>query len=148
MLKGIPNSVSPDLMHALMSMGHGDELVLADAHFPASSHAQRLIRADGLDLSTILPAVMNFFPIDTFVEDHAMVMQVVDSKQTKPPIWEQFMQILSKAEGDWVNLTPIERFSFYNRAKSAYAIVATGETAFYANLILKKGVVAPDEQEV
>ncbi len=88
MLKGIPNSVSPDLMHALMSMGHGDELVLADAHFPASSHAQRLIRADGLDLSTLLPAVMNFFPIDTFVEDHAVVMQVVDSKQAKPPIWE------------------------------------------------------------
>ena len=91
---------------------------------------------------------MNFFPIDTFVEDHAVVMQVVDSKQAKPPIWEQFIQILSKSEGDWVDLTPIERFSFYNRAKSAYAIVATGETAFYANLILKKGVVVPDEQEI
>ena len=148
MLKGIPDSISPDLMHALMNMGHGDEIVLADAHFPASSHAQRLIRADGLRLSTLLSSIMKFFPIDTFVEDHAVVMQVVDPKLDEPSIWDQFLQILSKSEGDWVSLTPIERFSFYNRSKSAYAVVATGETDFYANLILKKGVVSPGKQEI
>jgi len=148
MLKGIPGSISPDLMHALMNMGHGDEIVLADAHFPASSHSQRLIRADGLRLSTLLSSIMKFFPIDTFVEDHAVVMQVVDPKLDEPSIWDQFLQILSKSEGDWVSLTPIERFSFYNRSKSAYAVVATGETDFYANLILKKGVVSPDKQEI
>ena len=146
MLKGIPNIISPDLMHALMSMGHGDELVLADGNFPADSHAQRLVRADGLDVCLLLEAIMGFFPLDTFVDDPAVVMAVVDPTADHPPIWGDFQRILAAKEGDWVKLTPIERHAFYARAREAYCVVATSETALYANLILKKGVVSNDEQ--
>jgi len=144
----MPDSISPDLMHTLMSMGHGDEIVLADGNFPAASHAQRLIRADGLDLCTLLEGIMIFLPIDTYVEDHAVVMQVANSQKPDPPIWEDFQRVLSETEGDWVNLTSIERFAFYDRAKSAFAVVATSETALCANLILKKGVVEDNSQEI
>ena len=146
MLKGIPNIISPDLMHALMSMGHGDELVLADGNFPADSHAQRLVRADGLDVRPLLEAITRFFPLDTFVDDPAVVMAVVDPTADQPPIWGDFQRILAAKEGDWVKLTPIERHAFYARAREAYCVVATSETALYANLILKKGVVSNDEQ--
>ncbi len=146
MLKGIPNIISPDLMHALMSMGHGDELVLADGNFPADSHAQRLVRADGLDVRPLLEAIMGFFPLDTFVDDPAVVMAVVDPMADHPPIWGDFQRILAAREGDWVKLTPIERHAFYARAREAYCVVGTSETALYANLILKKGIVSNDEQ--
>ena len=141
MLKGIPKEISPELMHALMNMGHGDEIVLADGNFPAASNAQILVRADGLDVCAILKAVMKFFPLDAFVDDHALVMAVVDPKADEPPIWSDFRSILSDAEGQAVNLTPIERYEFYARSREAYCIVATSEEALYANLILKKGVV-------
>jgi len=140
MLKRIPNQISPELMHALMSMGHGDEIVLADGNFPAASNARLLIRADGHDVCTILQAVMQFFPLDTFVDDHVVVMAVVDPKAHEPPIWNDFRKILSDAEGRKVSLTPIERYEFYARSRKAYCIVATSEKALYANLILKKGV--------
>ncbi|SVA90081.1 uncharacterized protein METZ01_LOCUS142935 [marine metagenome] len=140
MLKNIPEVISPDLMHAVMSMGHGDEIVLADGNFPAASNAKRLIRADGLDVCTLLEAIMQFFPIDTFVEDHAVVRATVASEEPDPPIWEEFSQILT-VEEEQIKLTPIERHAFYARARNAYAVVATSETALYANLILKKGVV-------
>ncbi|HIA64513.1 TPA: fucose isomerase [Candidatus Poribacteria bacterium] len=142
MLKNIPEVISPDLMHAIMSMGHGDEIVLADGNFPASSNAKRLIRADGLDVCTLLEAIMQFFPIDTFVEDHAVVMATVEPEESDPLIWEEFrLLLLAAGEGEQVKLTPIERHAFYARARDAYAVVATSETALYANLILKKGVV-------
>ena len=140
MLKNIPEVISPDLMHAAMSMGHGDEIVLADGNFPAASNAKRLIRADGLDVCTLLEAIMQFIPIDTFVEDHAVVMATVASEEPDPPIWEEFSQILA-VEEEQIKLTSIERHAFYARARNAYAVVATSETALYANLILKKGVV-------
>ena len=141
MLKGIPKELSPELMHALMSMGHGDEIVLADGNFPAASSARILIRADGLDVCTILNAIMHFFPLDTFVDDHSVVMAVVDPGADQPPIWNGFREILENAEDREVNLTPIERHQFYARSREAYCIVATSEEALYANLILKKGVV-------
>ena len=141
MLKGIPDQISPELMHALMSMGHGDEIVLADGNFPAASNARLLIRADGHDVCTILRAVMQFFPLDTFVDDHAVVMAVDDPKAVEPPIWNDFRKILRTAEGREVRLTPIERYEFYARSRKAYCIIATGEKALYANIILKKGVV-------
>ena len=141
MLKGIPNQLSPELMYALMSMGHGDEIVLADGNFPAASNARILVRADGLDVCTLLRAIMHFFPLDTFVDDHAVVMAVVDPEADEPPIWSEFRSILSDAEGREVSLTPIERYEFYARSREAYCIVATSEEALYANLILKKGVV-------
>ncbi len=141
MLKGIPKQISPELMHALMSMGHGDEIVLADGNFPAASNARILIRTDGLDVCTILHAIMRFFPLDTFVEDHAVVMAVVDPDADTPPIWSEFRSILSEAEVREVSLTPIERQRFYSRSREAYCVIATSEAALYANLILKKGVV-------
>ena len=143
MLKGVPPALSPELMTVLMKMGHGDELVLGDGNFPADSNAQRIVRADGLDLLTVLDAVLKFLPIDTFSEEVAMVMQPVDKNAPEPPIWKEFRRLLQLHEGRKVELTRVERFAFYERARKAYAIVATSETALYANLILKKGVVAP-----
>ncbi len=144
MLKGVPTAISPELMYVLMRMGHGDELVLGDGNFPADSNAQRIVRADGLDVVTVLDAVLKFFPIDTFSEDVAVVMQPVDKNAPEPPIWKEFRRVLELHEKRRVELTPIERFAFYERARKAYAIVATSETALYANLILKKGVVVLD----
>jgi len=141
MLKGIPTVISPELMYALMSMGHGDEIVIADGNFPAASNAQRLIRTDGLGVCELLEAIMKFFPLDTFVEDHAVIMEVSDPKAEKPTIWAEFKKILDEAEKRSVQLTPIERHQFYERSRNAYCIIATSETALYANLILKKGVV-------
>jgi L-fucose mutarotase len=141
MLKGIPKEISPELMHVLMSMGHGDEIVLADGNFPAASNANILVRADGLDVCTLLGAIMQFFPLDTFVDDPAVVMAVVDPDAEEPPIWNKFRTILDNAEGRKVELTSIERHEFYARARCAYCVVATSEEALYANLILKKGVV-------
>lgn len=143
MLKLIHPAISPDLMTVMMQMGHGDELVLADANFPADSNAQRIVRADGIDLETLLPAILKFLPIDTFVPEQAMVMEPVDANSPEPPIWARFRQDLQAAEGREVQLTKIERFDFYDRARQAYAIVATGSRAFYSNIILKKGVVPP-----
>jgi L-fucose mutarotase len=143
MLKGIPDIISPALMGVLMEMGHGDELVLADGNFPAASLARRLVRADGHGLANILEAILKFLPLDTFVEAPAAVMKPVDGTAAEPPIWQDFRDLMNASEGRSVRLELVERFAFYERAQSAFAIVATGETAIYANLILKKGVVAP-----
>lgn len=143
MLRGIPKEMSPELLHVLMSMGHGDEIVLADGNFPAASNARRLVRADGLGVPDILRAVAPFFPLDAYANDHAVLMATGGEVPT-PPIWATFQEILSAAEGKTVTLTPIERFAFYERARAAFAVVATSETAIYANIILKKGVVLFD----
>jgi len=144
MLKLVHPAISPELMSVMMQMGHGDELVLADANFPADANAQRIVRADGIDLETLLPAIVKLFPIDTFVAEQAMVMEPVDSTSPEPAIWATFRKDLQAAEGREVTLTKIERFAFYERTRQAYAIVATGSRAFYSNLILKKGVVPPE----
>jgi L-fucose mutarotase len=141
MLKNIPPCLSPELMSILMRMGHGDEIVLADGNFPAESHAQRLVRADGHGVPELLDAILRFFPLDTFVDHPASVMEPVDGATPEPPIWSDYRAILKKHEERDVELRPVERFRFYDFAKSAFAIVASGETAVYANLILKKGVV-------
>ena len=144
MLKLIHPAISPELMAVMLQMGHGDELVLADANFPADSNARRIVRSDGIDLETLLPAILKFLPIDTFVPEQAMVMQPVDPQTPEPAIWATFRQALQAAEGRHVELTTIERFEFYERTRQAYAIVSTGSRAFYSNIILKKGVVPPD----
>lgn len=143
MLKGIPPAISPELMYTLMKMGHGDELVLADGNFPADSHAQRIVRADGLNVPDVLKAIGNFYPLDQYVDVAAFVMQPVPGDPPEPPIWKQFSELLEACEGKPVELKQVERFAFYEQAKKAYAVLATSETALYANLILKKGVVAP-----
>ncbi|HSG70864.1 MAG TPA: RbsD/FucU domain-containing protein [Planctomycetaceae bacterium] len=144
MLKNVPSILSPELLYAIAAMGHGDEIVLADGNFPAESHAQRCIRADGHSVPAVLEAILKFLPLDTFVESPAFVMQPVEDEPVEPPVWSDFQTILDAAEGRPVSIERIERFAFYDRARNAFAVVATGETALYGNLILKKGVVAPE----
>ncbi|MDQ0111881.1 RbsD/FucU family protein [Paenibacillus harenae] len=142
MLIGIPSKISPELLKVLMEMGHSDEIVLADGNFPAASHAQRLIRADGHNVPELLDAILQLFPLDQYVPKPAALMQVVPGDTAETPIWEQYRSIIAKRTGLDTPLEEVERFEFYERAKKAYAIIATGENALYANLILKKGVIA------
>lgn len=141
MLKGIPSVLSPDLLKILMEMGHGDEIVIADGNFPSAAIAQRLVRLDGHGVNEILDAVMRFFPLDTYTSEPVGLMAVVPGDDVKPTIWEDYKATISKYEPEKCKIQFIERFDFYERAKKAYAVVATGETAIYANIILKKGVV-------
>lgn len=141
MLKSIPSVLSPDLLKILMEMGHGDEIVLADGNFPAASTAQRLIRLDGHGIPAILEAVLRLFPLDTYVEKPVGLMAVTPGDKIRPVIWEEYRKIIHESKEPFSEFEHIERFAFYERAKKAYAVVATGESALYANIILKKGVV-------
>jgi L-fucose mutarotase len=141
MLKGIPSIIPPELLKILMEMGHGDEIVISDGNFPAASIAQRLVRCDGHGIPEILDAVLKFFPLDPYVEAPVMLMQVVPGDPVETPIWDVYKEIVKNHEPTNSNFENIERFAFYERAKKAYAVVATGEKALYANIILKKGVV-------
>ncbi len=142
MLKNISPIISPELLKVLAEMGHGDEIVIADSNFPACSVNNRVIRADGISGVDMLKAVISLIPLDTYSDPNAMLMQLCDSDKDLPtPIWDEYKQILVESEGDAVKMGNIERFAFYERAKSAYAVIATGETAIYANLIIKKGVI-------
>ena len=139
MLKGIPAEISPELLKILCEMGHGDELVLGDGNFPAASNAKRLVRADGLGVPQMLKAILQLMPLDTYVASPVMLMATGEGEAT-PEIWKDYREIVTEANGD-TEISQIERFAFYERARQAYAVVATGETAIYANIILKKGVV-------
>ena len=141
MLKGIPSILSPELLKILMEMGHGDELVIGDGNFPAASMAQRLIRLDGHGVPEILDAIMRLYPLDQYVEEPVALMAVVPGDDVKPTIWEKYKEIISKYDPDNCGIEMMERFAFYERAKKAYAVIASGETAIYANIIIKKGVV-------
>jgi L-fucose mutarotase len=141
MLKNIPNILSPDLLKILMEMGHGDEIVIADGNFPAASVANRLIRLDGHGIPEILRAMLKFFPLDTYVKFPAGLMAVTPGDNIKPVIWDEYRNIVRESKEPFSDFEYIERFAFYERAKKAYAVVATGESALYANIILKKGVV-------
>lgn len=141
MLKGLDPLLGPDLLHVLAAMGHGDEIVLADANFPAAATARRLVRMDGLTATAVLRAVLTVLPLDTFVDAPAAVMAVVDDPDAEPPAVRDFQAVLDAAEGGVVTLARIERFAFYQRAAQAFAIVATGERRLYGNIILKKGVI-------
>jgi len=141
MLKGVPAILSPELLMVMMEMGHGDELVIGDGNFPAASMAQRLLRADGHGVPELLEAIMRFFPLDGFVDRPVALMAVVPGDPTKPTIWEKYRSILKAADESFKDFEFVERFDFYERAKQAYAILATGEAAIYANIILKKGIV-------
>ncbi|MBO7746090.1 fucose isomerase [Paenibacillus sp. MWE-103] len=143
MLVGIPKIISPDLLKIMMEMGHGDELVLADANFPAASHARRLVRCDGHAIPELLDAVLTLYPLDQYVDKPASLMEVVPGDKAETPIWEAYGRIVRERTGLEASFEKLERFAFYERARGAYAIVATGEGAQYANLILKKGVIFP-----
>ena len=141
MLKNVSPIISPMLLKILCEMGHGDEIVLADANFPAESIAQnsRLVRADGLGVSELLEAILPLFPLDQYDNENFILMQVVDGDPV-PSIWDELKCTLEKHEPK-CDMTFIERFDYYERAKKAYAVVATGEKAQYSNVILKKGVI-------
>ena len=140
MLKNIPSIISPELLKILAEMGHSDEIVIGDGNFPAASNAKRLIRADGHGVPEILDAILQLLPLDTYVDAPVMLMQVTPGDDVDPVIWKEYRKIVDKHQDD-VKFEEIERFAFYERARDAYAIVATGEGALYANVILKKGVV-------
>lgn len=143
MLKHIDPLLTPDLLLVLAAMGHGDELVIVDANFPAVSTAQRLIRLDGVSATRALQAVLSLLPLDEFVDSPAAVMQVVDTPKMVPEVVQEFNRIVNTAEGKDIKLAAIERFEFYERTRAAFAVIATGETRLYGNIILKKGIIRP-----
>lgn len=140
MLKNIPSILSPELLKILMEMGHGDELVIADGNFPSANYGQRLVRLDGHGVPEVLEAILELFPLDIYVDAPVALMEVVPGDDYKPTIWDTYKEVIAEKEGD-KQIENIERFAFYDRAKEAYAVVATGETSLYANIIIKKGVV-------
>jgi len=139
MLKNISPLLSPEMLKILAEMGHGDELVIGDGNFPAASVARRLVRADGHGVPELLDAVLALFPLDTYVNAPVALMDNGDAANP-PAVWARYREIVRLREGE-KQFELVERFDFYERAKKAYAVVATGETAIYANIILKKGVV-------
>lgn len=140
MLIGISPLLSPDLLHALASMGHGDEIVLADANFPAATLGKRLIRLPGVSAPAALQAVLSVMPLDSFVEQPALTMQIVGDSLTRPATVAEFDALLQQ-QGHNASAA-IERQAFYQRAAQAFAVVATGELRTYGNILLKKGVIA------
>ena len=124
-----------------MEMGHGDEIVIADGNFPAETYGKRVVRCDGHGVPELLDAIMQLFPLDTYTDKPVMLMEVVPGDPVVPTIWDEYKDIINKYEPENCKIEMIERFAFYERAKTAYAVVATGEEAIYANIILKKGVV-------
>ena len=143
MLKGISPLLSPELLKVLCEMGHGDELVIADGNFPAESIGKNaiVIRADGHGVPEMLDAILQLIPLDQYVDQPAALMKVVPGDPVVPVIWAEYRALLKKHGEDPDKVEMMERFAFYDRAKNAYAVIATGETAIYANVLLKKGVV-------
>ncbi len=139
MLKGIPKILSPELLKILAEMGHGDEIVIADGNFPSETNGKRVVRADGHGGVEILKAVLSLIPLDTYADENFLLMQTKPEEPT-PTIWAEY-EAVAKAADDNLRMGQIERFAFYERAKNAYAVIATGESAIYANIIVKKGVI-------
>ena len=138
MLKGIPKIISPELLKIMMEMGHGDELVIGDGNFPGQSVNERCIRCDGHNVPELLEAILTLFPLDTY-QKPVYIMQKVPGDTVETPIWATFEELIAPYTDE--KLEQIERFEFYERAKKAYAVIVTGESALYANVILKKGVI-------
>ncbi len=145
MLYGIDPIIGPELLQILRAMGHGDELVIVDANYPAESNRNRLVRMDGVDAVRAAEAILSLMPLDTYVDMAAFRMQVVDDAEAVPDVCRQFQDLVERrAPGQKVG--SIERFAFYERAKETFATVATSEQRLYGNLILKKGIIPPDER--
>ena len=144
MLKGIPKILSPELLKVLCEMGHSDRLVISDGNFPAESMGKNaiVIRCDGHGVPEILDAILKVFPLDTYVEKPVNLMEVMPGDTVETPIWDTYEEIVAKHdERGGAAIGHIERFAFYDEAKTAYAIIATSEKALYANIMLQKGVV-------
>ncbi len=142
MLKGIAKAISPELLKTLSEMGHGDEIVIADANFPSASLGRKVIRADGIGGPEMLDAVLSLLPLDTYSDPNVVLMQLMERDEGKvnPVIWKEYDRIANKNDKN-AKIGKIDRFAFYERAKKAYAIIATGEKAIYANVLLTKGVI-------
>ena len=143
MLKGIPPILGPDLLYILRAMGHGDEIAIVDANYPADSAGPELVRMDGLTVTEVLDAVLSLMPLDTFVDEQAIGMAVVGEPETRLEAHKDFDNVVKKYEPG-MHLTLLERFAFYERVHGAYAVVQTGERRLYGNIVLKKGIIRPE----
>lgn len=144
MLKGIPKILSPELLKVLAEMGHSDRIVISDGNFPAQSMGKNsiVIRCDGHGVPELLDAILQVFPLDTYVDKPVNLMEVMPGDTVETPIWDTYKEIITKYDSRGAKAVGnIERFKFYDEAKEAYAIIATGESALYANIMLQKGVV-------
>ncbi|MGI9500131.1 MAG: RbsD/FucU family protein [Geminicoccaceae bacterium] len=144
MLKGLDPLLNADLLHVLRAMGHGDDLVIADANFPATTMGKRLVRLDGVDAPRVLEAVLSVMPLDDFVDEPCGRIEVVGDPDAVPEVCRDFQSIIDKTEDGKIQIGKIERFDFYRRAQEAFAVVQTGETRLYGCILLKMGVVRPD----
>ncbi|MBR8535879.1 L-fucose mutarotase [Carboxylicivirga sediminis] len=140
MLKGISPLISPQLLELLARMGHGDEIILADAHFPGESFNDRVIRADGLNINDLLEAILPLFELDSYASSPLIMMAAVDGDELDPSVERSYLSAIHQTNPNVAPIERIGRFEFYERAKSAFAVVMTGEVAKYGNIILKKGV--------
>ncbi len=140
MLKGISPLISPDLLAVMSRMGHGDELILADAHFPGETYNSSIIRADGLKIPDLLSGILPLFELDAYVAAPLIMMEAVDGDELNPEVEKSYLKIIHVSNPAVAPIQRIDRFEFYERAKKAFAVVMTGETAKYGNIILKKGV--------
>ncbi len=141
MLRGISPLISPELLKILSDMGHGDEIVIADANFPSENYGQRVVRADGIGAVALLEAILPLFPLDQYDKNNFVLMEVAPGDHYDPVIWKEFREVLHRFEPQ-AQVQHMERFAYYERAKKAFAIIASGELAIYANIILKKGVIS------
>lgn len=140
MLKGLSPIISPQLLEVLARMGHGDEIVFADAHFPGESFNNQVIRADGLRIHDLLLAVLRLFELDQYVPKPLIMMAAVEGDELDPAVEASYMEAVHATNPNIDGVMRLERFAFYERTKNAFAVVMTGETARYGNIILKKGV--------
>jgi len=140
-LKNLPPLLGPDLLHILRAMGHGDDIAIVDANFPAHALANRLVRLDGHSATKVLEAILKVLPVDDFRDDPIRSMAVVGDADTKPEIVSEFERLVEAAEGRAIQAAALTREDFYAVAKDAYAIVVTGEGRLYGNLLVSKGVI-------
>ncbi len=140
MLKNIPSILSPELLKVMMEMGHGDTIVIADGNFPGAALGRRVVRLDGHGACELLDAMLRFFPLDTYVDAPVTLMEVVPGDSVETPIWDEYARIV-QAHEPGAALDRVERFRIYALAREAYCVVQTAESAQYANILLKKGVV-------
>ena len=150
MLKGIDSRLNAEVLFALRAMGHGDVLVIADTNFPSDQVARstvlgELLRMDNLTAAEAAEAVLSVMPLDTFVDDFAGRMEIVDAKDEVPPVQSEVQDVIDSAEGRSRPMIGIERFDFYDRAREAYAVIQTGERRFYGCIMFRKGVIPPEE---
>ena len=149
MLKGIDNRLNADVLYALRAMGHGDLLVVCDTNFPADSIARstdlgELLHMENLTAAQAVEAILSVLPLDTFVEDFAARMEMVDEPATLPPVQMEVQNVIDRADGRKARMVGVERFDFYDRARQAYAVIQTGERRFYGCFLLRKGVIPPE----